>query len=58
MTKALSMKKLYELAGGYITSKYTMGQGMPLDEPAMSKANEEIAELHRFLNYVWEHRND
>ena len=55
MTKDISMKKLYKWAGAYIIWKYNYS-GMDIKD--YKSGNEELAELNRFLRYVWEHRND
>lgn len=56
-SKALSMKKLYYLAGRYVTQKYLSQVGTNLETSIIQKVNEEVAELNRFLRFVWEERN-
>lgn len=57
-TKQLSMKRLYKFAGEYLMHKYAKEVNDENLTIFREKANEELAELTRFLRYVWEHRND
>jgi hypothetical protein len=54
-SKALSMKRLYMLAGNYVSKKYAKRD---LNSGDISKqAHSDLAELNSYLRYVWENRN-
>lgn len=57
-SKQISMKKLYEWAGGFMNEKNSELATPENAYEIIQKAKEDMSLLNDFLRYVWDHRND
>jgi hypothetical protein len=56
-SKALSMKRLYQMAGEHLVEKYK-GSSIEGNDISMTLPKREMDIINSYLRYVWEHRND